>query len=142
MQESGPPQTNGVAPAVDLRAPADTAQLSEIRRRVRAYVAEAGGGDDVADDLELVVSELATNVIEHTSSPTLTVRVEKTLDHWILDVADVDDLSILDHVELPNATEVTGRGLFVVASLVDNVRIIDDGGRHAVRCSRQVSRSS
>jgi len=138
MNESGPP-SNRAAPGVDLRAPADTAQLSEIRRRVRAYVTDAGGGDDVADDLELVVSELATNVIEHTSSPTLTIRVEKTLDEWILDVADVDDLSILEHVALPDRSEVTGRGLFVVASLVDDVRIIDDGASHAVRCSRHVS---
>ena len=71
--DSGQP-SNRAAPGLDLRAPADTAELSEIRRRVRAYVTDAGGGDDIADDLELVVSELATNVIEHTTSPTLTVR--------------------------------------------------------------------
>jgi serine/threonine-protein kinase RsbW len=141
MKESGLP-SNRAAPVVDLLTPADTAQLSEIRRRVRAYVVESGGGDDVADDLELVVSELATNVIEHTTSPTLTIRMAKTPDHWILDVADVDDLSILDHVELPDRNEVTGRGLFVVASLVDDVRIVDDGARHAVRCTRRVSRVS
>ena len=139
MQDSGHP-SNRAAPGFDLRAPADTAELSEIRRRVRAYVTDAGGGDDIADDLELVVSELATNVIEHTTSATLTIRFEKTLDAWILDVADVDDLSILDHVELPDRSEVTGRGLFVVASLVDDVRIVDDDGRHAVRCSRHVAR--
>ncbi|MET0662629.1 MAG: ATP-binding protein [Ilumatobacteraceae bacterium] len=139
MQQSGQ-TSSGAVPGLDLRTSADTAQLSEIRRRVRSYVAGAGGGDDIADDLELVVSELATNVIEHTSSPTLTIRVEKTLDAWILDVADVDDLSILDHVELPDRSEVTGRGLFVVASLVDDVRIVDDGGRNAVRCSRLVAR--
>ncbi len=134
MNESGP-ASNRVVPGVDLHAPADTAELSDIRRQVRAYVAEAGGDDDIADDLELVVSELATNVIEHTSSPTLTIRVEKTLDDWVLDVADVDDLSILDHVELPDRGEVTGRGLFVVASLVDDLRIVDDGDRLALRCS-------
>ncbi len=138
MNQSGPP-TNRAAPGLDLQAPADTAHLSDIRRRVRAYVAEAGGGDDIAADLELVVSELATNVIEHTSSPTLTVRIEKTLDAWILDVADVDDLGILDHVALPDRREVAGRGLFVVASLVDDLRIVDDGARHALRCSRRVS---
>src|SRR4029077_1675063 len=108
MNESGPP-TNRASPGVDLRAPAATAQLSEIRRRVRAYVADAGGSDDVADDLELVVSELATNVIEPTSPPTLTIRVERTLDEWILEVADVDDLAILDHVALPDRREVAGR---------------------------------
>ena len=141
MYDSGQP-SNRATPGVDLHAPADTAQLSEIRRQVRAYVAEAGGDDDTADDLELVVSELATNVIEHTTSPTLTIRVEKTLDDWILDVADVDDVHILDHVSLPDRGEVTGRGLFVVASLVDELRIVDDGSRHALRCRRHVARAS
>jgi serine/threonine-protein kinase RsbW len=133
MKESGPPSDRAV-PALDLQTPADTGQLSEIRRRVRSYVLAAGGADDVADDLELVVSELATNVIEHTASPTLTIRVGRTPDSWILDVADVDDLRILDHVALPDRREVTGRGLYVVASLVDDLRIIDDGARHALRC--------
>lgn len=130
---------NGAAEALELHAPAETAQLSEIRRRVRAYVARTGGSDDVADDLELVVSELATNVLQHTSSPTLTVSIERTADDWILDVADVADLGVIDHVSLPDQDQIAGRGLFVVASLVDDLSIVTDGTRHAMRCRRHVA---
>lgn len=138
MSDSGPPSERAQAGVV-FGAPADTSQLSDIRRRVRDYVTAAGGDGDLADDFELVVSELATNVIEHTSSPTLRIRVERTPADWILDVSDVEDSHILDDVTLPDEREITGRGLFVVASLVDEVSIVDDGHRHAVRCRRAVS---
>jgi serine/threonine-protein kinase RsbW len=120
-----------------LHVPAETSELSGIRRSVRDYVVTAGGAGAVADDLELVVSELATNVLEHTDSQTLTVALERSGDDWVLDVADVDDLDILDNVSLPDQHQVTGRGLFVVASLVDDLRIVEDGGRCALRCRRR-----
>ena len=127
-------------PRLRLHVPADTSELSGIRRSVRRYVTESGGGDGVADDLELVVSELATNVLEHTDSHTLTIILERTGDDWVLDVADVDDLDILDNVSLPDQDQIAGRGLFVVASLVDDLRIVEDGGRCALRCRRRFAR--
>ncbi len=138
MTESGPP-SDRPAPGVVLDVPADTSELTVVRREVRRFVTGAGGDAFVADDFELVVSELATNVIEHTSSPRLTIRMGRTAEDWILDVADVDDVHILDHVSLPDHRQLTGRGLFVVASLVDELAVIDDGDRHAVRCWRRVA---
>ncbi len=95
---------------------------------------QAGGGSGLAADLELVVSELATNVIEHTRSPTLTVSVSRADGGWVIDVADVGDLSILDKVELPDLTEPAGRGLFVVSSIVDDIAIVEAGDAYAIRC--------
>lgn len=135
MSNNGTHSDQGI-PRLWLHVPADTSELSGIRRSVRQYILESGGGEDVADDLELVVSELATNVLEHTNSHTLTVILERTDGDWVLDVADVDDLAILDNVSLPDQHQVAGRGLFVVASLVDELRIVEDGGRSALRCRR------
>ena len=104
MTETGPP-SDRAAPGVVLDVPADTAQLGVIRREIRTFVTAVGGDDHVADDFELVVSELATNVIEHTSSSRLTVRMARTSDDWILDVADVEDAHILDHVSLPDHSQ-------------------------------------
>jgi len=123
-----------------LQVPAEASQLSSIRRSVRSYVAARGGDAEVVDDLELVVSELATNVIEHTESPTLTITLDRIDDDWVLEVSDVDDLDILDDVALPDAGELTGRGLFVVAALVDDIRIVDNAGQRALRCRRRVAR--
>ena len=119
-----------------IRVPARSAELAGIRSGVRTYVENAGGDADVADDLELVVSELATNVIEHTSSDTITVDIERTHAAWVIEVADVDDRSLLDDVTLPPATSLTGRGLFVVRSLVDTLDVIETATARAVRCMR------
>lgn len=131
---------NQGTPRLWLHVPAETSELSGIRRSVRDYVVSSGGDQAVADDLELVVSELATNVLEHTDSKTLTVILDRVEDDWVLEVADVDDLDILDDVTLPDQHQATGRGLFVVASLVDELRVVEDGGRCAVRCRRRFAR--
>lgn len=136
MSSNGTHSDQG-APRLWLHVPADTSELSGIRRSVRNYISTSGGDDEVAGDLELVVSELATNVLEHTDSHTLTIVLERIDDEWVLDVADVDDLQILDDVSLPDQHQVAGRGLFVVASLVDDLRIVEDGGRCALRCRRR-----
>jgi anti-sigma regulatory factor (Ser/Thr protein kinase) len=94
----------------------------------------AGGGTDLAGDLELVVSELATNVIEHTGSPTLTVVLARTIADWLVEVSDVADLGILDDVALPYVSQPAGRGLFVVRSIVDEMSIVEAGDAYAIRC--------
>ena len=98
------------------------------------FVEDAGGGSDLAADLELVVSELATNVIEHTRSPTLTVSISAHGDDWLVEVSDVADLGILDDVALPDQTQASGRGLFVVESIVDDIAIVEIGDSYAIRC--------
>ena len=113
---------------------ADPSVLSGVRSRIRQFVEGAGGGSDLAADLELVVSELATNVIEHTGSPTLTVSISRTSDDWMVAVSDVTDLGILDDVALPDQTQASGRGLFVVESIVDDIAIVEMGESYAIRC--------
>ncbi|MDN5747766.1 MAG: SpoIIE family protein phosphatase [Pseudonocardia sp.] len=54
-----------VPPPIDERLPADPDLLPGLRRRVRAWSAAAGLTLDSADDLELTVSEAATNCVEH-----------------------------------------------------------------------------
>ena len=119
---------------LEIRASADPSVLSGVRSRIRQFVEGAGGGSDLAADLELVVSELATNVIEHTRSPTLTVSISRTSEDWMVAVSDVTDLGILDDVALPDQTQASGRGLFVVESIVDDIAIVEMGESYAIRC--------
>jgi serine/threonine-protein kinase RsbW len=123
-----------VPDVLEIRSEADPAELSTVRRRIRDYLQNVGTATEIVEDIELVVSELATNVIEHTTSTSLTILVGRVDDDWFVDVADVDDLSILDDVALPNVTEPAGRGLFVVSSIVDDIRIVHDAGNYAIRC--------
>ena len=123
-----------VPDVLEIRSEADPAELSTVRRRIRDYLNDVGTASEIVEDIELVVSELATNVIEHTTSTSLTILVGRVDDDWYVDVADVDDLSILDEVALPNMTEPAGRGLFVVSSIVDDIQIVHESGAYAIRC--------
>ena len=113
-------------------------ELAGLRRVVRSYVESAGGDGATVDDLELVVSELATNVIDHTTSPTISITIERTPDSWVIQVADVGDRFVLSNIAaLPPTFERTGRGLFVVRSLVDDLEIVETPTSRVIRCSRR-----
>ncbi len=140
MADSAPGPQGAVA-AIEVRVPAQTDELSGLRRIVREYVDSAGGDRSTADDLELVTSELATNVIEHTTSTTITITIERTSDAWIIEVSDVDDPFVLaDVAVLPAISERAGRGLFVVRSLVDELEVVETPTSRALRCRRPVTR--
>lgn len=133
------PDSVGAVAAVEVRVPAQTVELAGLRRVVRRYVEAAGGDESTADDLELVTSELATNVIEHSASPTITVTIERTATAWLLEVADVEDRFLLADIALPPSSEPAGRGLFVVRSLVDDLEVVETPTSRALRCRRQLT---
>ena len=62
------------------------------------------------------------------------MSVSRTPSDWVVDVADVGDLSILDDVALPAMSQPTGRGLFVVSSIVDEIKIVENGASYLIRC--------
>ena len=118
-------------------ARAETSELASLRRRVGAAVRAAGAPDDVARDFELVVSELATNVIRHTEAADLIVTVSATDERWSLEVTRADGLGDPSLLLAPSRSERGGRGLLIVRSVMDEVDVVGEPGRRAVRCSRR-----
>ncbi len=90
-------------------------------------------------DLELAVSELATNVVQHTGTPEITVVLRHEPDRWVLDVSDPPCPGTIDAARLPEPDALSGRGLFIVQAVMDDVEIVDDDGHRFVRCSKLVS---
>ena len=125
----------GVVERVVMRA--DPSELASLRRRVGRAVRAAGAPDDVAVDFELAVSELATNVIRHTEASDLLVTVLATDERWSLEVTRAEDLGDLHGLRLPSEAEHGGRGLLIVRSVMDEVDVVGEPGRRAVRCSRR-----
>jgi anti-sigma regulatory factor (Ser/Thr protein kinase) len=50
---------------LEQRLPADPRRLSAVRRAVAAWAAQAALSEDAAADLQLLLSEAATNAVEH-----------------------------------------------------------------------------
>jgi anti-sigma regulatory factor (Ser/Thr protein kinase) len=91
----------------------------ESVRRARALVSSAlgtWGVGDLAEDGEIVVSELLTNTLDHTTCPTAKVVIERCLDDVIrIEVADSSHAR--PQLQKDDAAAESGRGLFLVNAL-------------------------
>ena len=97
--------------------------LREARTFTTRYADEAGLSADRAMDLQLIVSELATNSLKYTAG-------ECRLAFWRRNgtlVCQVNDGGRLEDPlagrRLPDITATSGRGLFLVNALADLVRV-------------------
>ena len=116
----------------------DTAMIASLRARISTLARAAGADESIVSDLELAVSELATNVVQHADSPEITVVLRHEPDRWVLDVGDAPAGGTLDAVTLPEPDALSGRGLLIVQAVMDDVEIVDDGARRFVRCSKVI----
>jgi len=119
-----------------LSLPATAGELASVRRWARHFLEERGASDDLVDDIELAASELATNVVRHTGSDAIRLRIARNKTAWTLDVADAEDAPAPTEARLPPPDDPTGRGLYVVASVMDRVDIVTVDGAHVIRCTR------
>ncbi|MDI3388020.1 ATP-binding protein [Streptomyces sp. B-S-A8] len=111
--------------------PSDPASVSRARKYVTDVLADWGLPDDsqTADTVRLIVSELATNAVQHTlgQSPTFTVDIELERDEQLrIGVTD-------SHPRLPRrlpaaVQQDNGRGMVIIRWLA-----AECGGRLSVR---------
>ncbi|GGS49352.1 ATP-binding protein [Streptomyces griseoviridis] len=115
--------------------PSDPASVSAARTYVVGTLAEWGlpADTDVSDTVRLIVSELATNVVQHTLGQSPTFTVDLALDHdehlWI----GVTDSHPRFPKRLPAAVQQdNGRGMVIIRWLA-----AECGGRLTVRSTRE-----
>lgn len=109
--------------------PSDPASVSAARRHVARVLTEWGLADgDTADTVRLIVSELATNAVQHTfgQSPTFTVDLRLGRDEELY--LGVTDSHPRWPQRLPAAVrQDNGRGMVIIRALTK-----EHGGR--LRC--------
>lgn len=127
---------DGVEETSALALPAAASELAAVRRWARRFLEERGAPEDVIDDVELAASELATNVVRHTDSGMLRLRIVRSRNAWILDVADAGHVPAPTEARLPPSDDPTGRGLYVVTSVMDRVEVVTVDGAQVIRCTR------
>ncbi|KIF78406.1 hypothetical protein QR77_40845 [Streptomyces sp. 150FB] len=91
--------------------PAEAVSVREARRAARRRLTDWGLEDEVLTT-DLVVSELATNVIRHATGP---IRLRLILDRT-LTVEVSDDADTAPHLRHARLQDEGGRGLFLIAS--------------------------
>lgn len=116
-------------------------------RLARRFVSETlrlyGATDELISDYSLVVSELATNIIEHGDGSTMVVFLDiADPGWWELEVAGgaTNPGSQLLRPEtwtVAGSYEASGRGLGIVRHLMDDIATSFSGGRVSIRCRRR-----
>ncbi|HEY8302461.1 MAG TPA: ATP-binding protein [Jatrophihabitans sp.] len=102
---------------IEIPLPADVRAPGEARGFVRERLPELG--EDVLDDVTLIVSELVSNAVQH-GQPDIVLRM-------IVEPLSID-VSVLDHgttvpsrdVQVPMETATSGRGLSIVDRLASD----------------------
>ncbi|MGW0750402.1 ATP-binding protein [Streptomyces sp. NPDC002587] len=118
--------------------PSDPASVAAARRYVAEVLGEWGLPDDTetADSVRLIVSELATNAVQHTfgQSPTFTVDVRLEREEWLR--VGVTDSHPRWPRRLPAAVQQdNGRGMVIIRWLTAeaggrlSVTPTEDGGK-------------
>jgi len=119
-----------------------TSSIRAARLFVRQATAEVldleGPESDLPGDLELVVSELVTNAIEHGLDEPVTVTVAATADTVVVSVRSVRTPSGIADPSTwasPLPAVRTGRGLAIVRSISDEVLVDADDAAVTVHCT-------
>jgi anti-sigma regulatory factor (Ser/Thr protein kinase) len=100
-------------------------------RRARTFLSEAlrdWGREDLEERASIAVSEVVTNAVKHTHSRAV---VKARYGEGRLEVRVEDDDDTLPEMLEPDVGSESGRGLLIVASLVDHwgVERLPDGGK-------------
>jgi anti-sigma regulatory factor (Ser/Thr protein kinase) len=94
------------------------------RQLVRSALADAGTPRDVCDTVELLTSELVTNVVRHAGTD---LEVDVDVSEGTLHVGVRDGSSDLPKLRVSAASDSTGRGLALVDMLATRWSSIDHG---------------
>lgn len=111
-----------------------------VARQFVTQMLGARGYESVTDELELIVSELVTNAVQHVVRPTtgpLKIRLLVTSSTLRLEVYDSDRRLPLSRRQ--GTDDETGRGLHIVASLSTNTGAYRTSIGKCVWCEVEIS---
>jgi serine/threonine-protein kinase RsbW len=117
----GTPQ-NGEVTLLRLETPA-RAESIQTTRRAAEVLWHLHRSEDLGARLALVVTELATNVVEHSSSRTIEVELTLSADSLAGSVRDDGSGFVAGTPRVPRQDSVGGRGLYLLDTLSDEWHI-------------------
>ena len=121
---------------LELAVPAKYPEVGSVRHAVGSFLRN-NGDDELRDRMMLVASELCTNAVEALANPRaeITLRMHDMDDRIELEVEDFGPgFGGATGRRGARDRDERGRGLQVVASLVDELSVERKRGRTTVRC--------
>jgi serine/threonine-protein kinase RsbW len=113
--------------SVRLHLPREVDSVPAVRRLLRCALTILHVDRQSGTDLEIALTEACANVVKHaTGADQFEVRLDVAEDRCAIDVLDNGtgfDPAAADGDTSPSAESERGRGLFLIKSLSDNVRM-------------------
>lgn len=109
-----------------------------VARRELADHADRVGATQVADAVELVVSELVSNAVEHGGDAPVEVgarRLEHLYQLWVRQRSAGAAPRPVSSWTMPSSDSRRGRGLAIVRALAESVELVHDDGVLEIRCT-------
>jgi serine/threonine-protein kinase RsbW len=111
-------------PQIELRCPSAPASVTALRRKAAAFAAEQGADKALVADVNLAVSEAATNAVKYgdESNQSSVGLLAEVSDGWL-------EFSVTDEGERfgKGSADGLGLGLAIIARLCDDLKIIQEG---------------
>ncbi|MEU1786492.1 ATP-binding protein [Streptomyces sparsogenes] len=111
-----------------FRLPALSTSVAEARRLVVLRLCSWGAGQEMCDNAELVVSELFTNAVRHTSSEEVRCMMQLRGKRLRLEVADQGCARTEPQARSVSVDQEGGRGLMLVEALSEAWGVRPDAG--------------
>jgi serine/threonine-protein kinase RsbW len=109
---------------LELRCPSEPASVTELRHKAATFAAEQGADKALVNDVNLAVSEAATNAVKYgdESDRGSVGLLAELVDGWL-------EFSITDEGERfgRGSADGLGLGLAIIARLCDDLKIIQEG---------------
>jgi len=133
-------RSQSAPPRLHFRLPPEASHLLRARERLRDYLRLYCDEQRVIDDLVLCVEEAATNAIRHSgTTQDIEITLEVEVERLVASVKDRGrgfEVATFDPDQTPDPLEDHGRGLFIIAALMDALELRVDGGLE-VRMTRK-----
>ncbi len=138
-------RTHTAPPCLRFRVPPEPSHLRRARERIRDYLRQYSAERDLIDDLVLCVEEAATNAIRHSGADAdIDIALEFDGDSLVALVKDQGhgfDLKSFRPEQVPDPNVDHGRGLFIIAALMDSLELRSDGGLEVRMACKTTARS-
>ena len=119
-----------------LIVPMDACNLADLRWSAWSYLAAAEVASGMIEDILIALHEAVANSLTHSGSSTaIAVRLKATRARVVIEVVDDGcgiDFRVAIPPKPPGLTAESGRGLFIIWSLMNSVVLTHGSGTHMV----------
>ena len=119
-----------------VRARAHLDDLAICREHVAAFLRGHGAAEHRIEEVTLVVSELASNVVRHTDRATIDLTISAEPDRFLLELWGAPSADVTDAARgaAPPVAQSNGRGLVIAHAVADRIETVGHGGERLIRC--------